>query len=255
MKKIVAIFLVFMMAAMFAACKDDNDTPTAPGLLLTDVPSLSSTPAQPSVDTSSMQAVTNPNGGVAHTMILTTQRGQSMPTVVTTNFVPESQGSTAPNFNLTIPSQMTAPYVQTSRAKTTRKVTTTKATTTKATTEEPTDPPTEKPKPGPKAISTESVGTLSNRQFEIIFSPDGWGGGVKSKSGSVSVVDSSGETKSVPARVAGKDADGNYRIVIDTSSCEEGDIRFTIPSQFVESRDGLSYNSPYSASANISWSE
>ncbi|MCM1364233.1 MAG: hypothetical protein NC122_05145 [Faecalibacterium sp.] len=257
MKKIVAVFLAFMIAALFVACGDnDNGETTLPNMLLTNVPSLSSTPTQPNVTAENVSA--NTNGNASHTMVLTTQQGMAMPTVVTTAFTPDpvvaaQNNSTATDFNLTIPSNMTPPVVSYS-TQTTARTTTTKKTTTSQS-EEPEEEVTEKKQPTAKVIDEQGCNTLSNHQCEITFSPDGWGSGIKSNSRTIQVYHSNGESKSVTARVAGKDADGNYRIIIDTSEFEVGTISFTLPTQFVESKDGLSYSEEKSMSANLYWDE
>jgi len=252
MKKLVAVFIAFMLLASLAACKDENSETTQTTLILTDVPALTTNAEQQAVVT---QAAADGNGNP--TMILTTQRGQVMPTVVTTNFVPDpavaqlNASSTAPNFELTIPTNMTAPVVITANAPTTP--TTKKSTSTTKPSEEEEEPSTEKPQPKPKALDVVSIST-GDHKLELGFSPDDWGS-VKSKSTNISVTDSSGNTKTVSARVGGKDADGNYKIVIDMSAVEEGDVSFRLPAQFVESKNGQTYSYEYSASANVNWDD
>ncbi len=257
MKKLVAVFIAFMLVAVLAACKDENSETTQATLILTDVPTLTTNAEQQAVVT---QAAADGNGNP--TMILTTQRGQVMPTVVTTNFVPDpaaaqlNSSSTAPNFDLTIPTNMTAPVVITANASTTP--TTKKQTSTTKPSEEEEEPSTEKPQPKPQYLDVQSI-ALEGNTLVVGFSPDGWGGSIKKKSPTnVTVTDKeSGKTQTATARFGGKDADGHYIIKIDLSAFEGSEnVSFSLPAQFIESKNGSVYNAVCPIDVDqLSWSE
>ena len=119
-RKILAVGLVLLLAVLFAACKNDNNTPSLPSFTFD--PSTTTTDADASFDPSSSDLSNtgvSANPGNDSTVILTTQAGQTMQTVATTRFVPEpvtttQGGSTDPNVSLTVPT-MTAPTVITSQ--------------------------------------------------------------------------------------------------------------------------------------------
>ncbi|MCM1544835.1 MAG: hypothetical protein NC110_05985 [Ruminococcus sp.] len=258
MKKIVAVFLAFMILALFAACGDKNNDTNNPSMLLTDVPLLSSTPSQPNINVSA-GATQSSGGNSSPTMILTTQRGQVMPTVVTTNFVPDpavaaQQSSTAPNFNLTVPSAMTAPVVYTSNTPT-QKPSTTKATTkaTEAEDDPAEDEPTEKPVAIPQVVDVFADGSEGS-SYVLTFSPDDWGSGIKSNAEKIAVtVEGSDLPRVAWARVSSsKNIDGDYSIIIDAKDFKDGDvIKFTIPERFIESKDGTAYSSAFTMNGTI----
>ena len=100
MKKVLAVVLVLSLAICFAACgKGDKDTTTTENTLTASMPDVFPT------DDSEIESDTDPlDVSVSaddSTMLLTTQSGQTMPTVSTTAFVPTPV--------TTVPTQPTQP--------------------------------------------------------------------------------------------------------------------------------------------------
>ena len=109
MKKVLAVVLVLTLAICFAACgKKGDDTTTTENSLTASLPDEYSSTSD-SVPDVEPQGVSSTEADSA-TMILTTQAGQTMPTVSTTAFVPTPVTTTTPGGTFTVPT-MSAPSV------------------------------------------------------------------------------------------------------------------------------------------------
>ena len=279
MKKVLAVVLVLALAICFAACgKGGTDTTTTENTLTAEFPDDTQTSSDVPSDTEPVDvSVTEENNS---TMVLTTQAGQTMPTVSTTQFVPTPVTTTTPGGTFTVPT-MSAPTVYTSSQPytystvnpymTTTRVTPTFSTslpyttvtsakpsttqspytittTTRSTTTAPTTT-------GPVTRSSKTVvindyATTSDKQLVVTIDPKGWDGSFQNNSQNITVkVD--GVSKSAPASVksSAKNADGYQYITIDLSelSVPEGaSVQFTIPSAFLQTTNGAQYNSAFS---------
>ena len=279
MKKVLAVVLVLALAICFAACgKGGTDTTTTENTLTAEFPDDTQTSSDVPSDTEPVDvSVTEENNS---TMVLTTQAGQTMPTVSTTQFVPTPVTTTTPGGTFTVPT-MSAPTVYTSSQPytystvnpymTTSRVTPTFSTslpyttvtsakpstpqspytittTTRSTTTAPTTT-------GPVTRSSKTVvindyATTSDKQLVVTIDPKGWDGSFQNNSQNITVkVD--GVSKSAPASVksSAKNADGYQYITIDLSelSVPEGaSVQFTIPSAFLQTTNGAQYNSAFS---------
>ena len=279
MKKVLAVVLVLALAICFAACgKGGTDTTTTENTLTAEFPDDTQTSSDVPSDTEPVDvSVTEENNS---TMVLTTQAGQTMPTVSTTQFVPTPVTTTTPGGTFTVPTMSAPtvytssqpytystvnPYMTTSRVTptfstslpyttvTSAKPSTTQSpytitTTTRSTTTAPTTT-------GPVTRSSKTVvindyATTSDKQLVVTIDPKGWDGSFQNNSQNITVkVD--GVSKSAPASVksSAKNADGYQYITIDLSelSVPEGaSVQFTIPSAFLQTTNGAQYNSAFS---------
>ena len=110
MKKVLAVVLVLALAICFAACRKGDDTTTTQSPLTASLPD--DFPSGDESDTDVDPQDVSVSDTDSATMILTTQAGQTMPTVSTTAFVPQPV-TTTPGGNLTVPT-MSAPGVSVS---------------------------------------------------------------------------------------------------------------------------------------------
>ena len=114
MKKVLAVVLVLSLAICFAACKkDEEDLTTTENSLTAELPSDLFSTDNYEEDDSEVMSASVEDENAASTILLTTEAGQTMPTVATTMFVPQPVATTAPGGNLTVPT-MSAPSVNVS---------------------------------------------------------------------------------------------------------------------------------------------
>ncbi len=237
MRKVLAVFVLLAVACTFVACNGDKgDTTTTIGISTTEA---TTTEAQPL------------------SYVLTTNPDKTVPYVETTRFeisdavsVPVS-GSDV-DINVSGNGDISKPDVNignaptvitTTKATTTTKVTTTKATTTQAATKKKTDLP------------YESYGVQAdNETLMIEVSNEGWGGGIKANSTTVSVQIDGESIGSVPIKIAAKEAyDGVQEIVLDLSGkgiVSGSNVTFTIPEGFLTASDGGKYSAVYTFSGS-----
>lgn len=248
MKKAIALILVLIMAVLFASCKKDDADITTTGSF----PIETAIPGETTANIPVAQSETTDNGNP--TMILTTQNGQTMPTVVTTPFNPanETTQATVP-VSFEIPS-MTAPDVYTATVPTTAKPTTT---TTQPPHTEPTEAKTEKGDTSDsagktrKSLEMTSFGFSASKNITIEFEANGWNGGVKSGKFNASVKTDNGKTSSVMGRVVGiQNSDGYFSVVVpvgDIVDEEVSQVTISIPAGSVTSRNGDQSSKSYTA--------
>ena len=284
MKKVLAVVLVLALAICFAACgKGDKEPTTTENTLTASIPVDDTTASD--VESSSDPLNVSVTDAESGTMILTTQAGQTMPTVSTTQFVPTPVTTTTPGGTFTVPTMSApsvsyssqpytystvSPYYSTTRvtptfttaspytavtpAQTTSSSIiptipslTNTTSTTKATTAPTTTGPITR---SSKTVVINDYATTSDKQLVVTIDPKGWDGSFQNNSQNITVkVD--GVSKSAPASVKGnaKNADGYQYITIDLSdlSVPEGaSVQFTIPSAFLQTTSGAQYNSAFS---------
>ena len=253
-RKTIAVVLVLALAVLFAACTGSNNDPSLPSFSFD--PNTTTTDPSASDSTSEYASITaGPEND--STVILTTQQGQTMQTVPTTAFSPETVTTTTTNPadpSLTVPT-MTAPTVITSQnsggvtyvtvsptlptyttAYTTRNpyltttaynpyLTTTPSTTqtpyiTTASTTQTTTAATTTTSAvrRPKTVVINDIATTSDKKLVVTIDSNGWDGSFQNNSQTISIkVD--GESKSAPCTVrsGSKNADGYQYITIDLS--------------------------------------
>lgn len=252
MKKAIALILVLVMAVLFASCKKDKEEETQLVETGDTLPVASvgqDINNNPSVTTTEAPTTTEQTG---ETMILTTNYGETMPTVVTTKFDPanETTEATVPvSFEIPV---MTAPSVYTSAMPTTAPTTTT---TTATEHTEPTEPKNESSgSQTRKALEFSSYGISASKNITIEFDANGWNGGVKSGKFSASVTTDSGKTSTVVGRVVGiQSSDGSFSVVVpveDIVTDEVSSVKVTIPAGAVTSRKGDQTSKAYMATIN-----
>ena len=248
MKKAIALTLVFIMAVLFASCKKDEE----PGLTTTETLPIATQASNQPTQTPVSQTEAEQQTGV--TMVLTTNYGETMPTVVTTAFNPanETTQATVP-VSFEIPN-MTTPDVYTATVPSTTKPTTT---TTQPPHTEPTEPKTEKGDTSDsagktrKSLEMTSFGFSASKNVTIEFEANGWNGGVKSGKFNASVKTDNGKTSSVMGRVVGiQNSDGYFSVVIpvgDIVDEEVSHVTISIPAGSVTSRNGDQSSKSYTA--------
>ena len=283
MKKVLAVVLVLALAICFAACgKGEKNPTTTENTLTASIPVDDSTAS--GVESSSDPLDTSATEANSATMILTTQAGQTMPTVSTTQFVPTPVTSTTSGGTFTVPT-MTAPSVSYSSQPYTYSTVSPYFSTTRVTPTFSTSSPYTSPTPaqtttkypsltytsatqtttaptttGPITRSSKTVvindyATTSDKQLVVTIDPKGWDGSFQNNSQNITVkVD--GVSKSAPASVksSAKNADGYQYITIDLSdlSVPEGaSVQFTIPSAFLQTTSGAQYNSAFSGAYTL----
>lgn len=251
MKKTAIAAVVLLLVVLLAACGDGKETEET----TTNV--LSTTTAPVSANTTAYSnEVSNEN--VAMTYILTTQQGQTMPTVVTTLFNLENEKanevvtSTAPDFSFTVP-EMSAPQVVSSSAAT-KATTTQKTTSTKETEVEDTTAATKTR----KTVNISGWSVSPDNDVYISIDRSGWTNGIKSGKITFVNVTVNGEKKTVKGYINGSDdGAGNATITVYTSSIipEEGaDVTVTIPAGSVNSKAGDLSNVAFSVSTSFAGS-
>lgn len=250
MKRTIAAVLVVLLLATLVACnKKDDETQTT---VNTTLPVATTTaPSAENVSQTSSANSENP------TYILTTQHGQTMPTVVTTLFnlaneiTTQVTSATEPSFEFTVPS-MSAPEVVSEKISTTV-TTTSKSEETEATKSEETEPE-ETTKPDSekerKYLDFSSAAySESSKNISAEFSSDNWNGGIKTSKISGIKVSYDGVTKEVSGYVR---QSGDYAtITIYTSDLNIPSatlVSFTVPAGSVVSKKGDQTNMAYSAS-------
>ncbi|MGN0468818.1 MAG: hypothetical protein ACI4GY_08855 [Acutalibacteraceae bacterium] len=262
MKKVIALALVIIIAAIFTACKKDDENSELTTLNVT-MPTATTTAQNPSELT---QAADEPA-----TMILTTAYGETMPTVVTTVFNLANEITTAIDVNPELTTgDMSIPDVFTSQI--TTEATTTTQPTTESTTAgtEPIDNETTAEDPDNqsdttadeggenqdttieettvakdpvlKDIVSSSTAVSSDGKIILDIDPNEWNGGVKTKKISIVTVEYDGKKKSVSGTVIGMtDNADNSQIIINTDELnipEGASVNITIPAGAVVSKQG-----------------
>lgn len=243
MKKMIAGVLALLMVAFLVACNDNKEGETT-----------LNTTISPATTTAASQTATKDAQSVGMTYILTTQQGQTMPTVVTTLFnlanettAAPAETVTAPDFSFTVPS-MTAPNVVSEQLSTTATTTTTATTEKQTEPEGTTVPDSEKTR---KYLELNSYAFNSSENIELEFSLDNWNGGVRSKSLSNEItVSYDGTSKKITGYV--KQSGDVILITLYTKSLnipEDTTVNFVIPAGAVVSKNGDQTSMEYSASA------
>lgn len=256
MKKLFCAFLCLLVLASFAACgKKDGDETT--------VTTTESATTVPVVLTSAPDSTKKPSNDKKEqsTIILTSRQGETMPTVVTDNFLANTYPAVAPTepqLEFSIPQgNMLPPEVHESKVVSTKPTKTSNANqggnNSGDAEDQEAEDPTEKSNPISKALDVQDIAVNGEHKIEIAFDAKGWSNGVKVKGEKIEVVDPGGITREVEAKLTGKNEDGCYAIVIDTSDFEEGTVSFTIPEKFVESKDGLLYSAQFEGSIEFKW--
>ena len=180
MKKFISAFLVLAVAVTLAAC--DRGTTNAP---TTTEPAGEITTAPSQVTPTEVTTTESANP----TYILTTQMGQTMPTVVTTQFSLENEittapttSPTAPTFDFTVPS-MTAPEVIVEQKPTVPSTSASQGQVSSPSTSDGTTAPAETTKPADeqerKHLELNSFAFNSQGNLEYSYDISGWNGGVK----------------------------------------------------------------------------
>lgn len=246
MKKIFALILAILLVMSLAACGDDDSDPT------TTTTEPIGTTADIVTDNNVTQNTTAANNeNVGLTYILTTEYGQTMPTVVTTAFnlaneiAAQTTAPTELNLNFTVPT-MNAPPVVTEKS-------TTKPTTTNSETEkEKTEPEattkadSEKTR---KYLDMVEHSVASDGNILLVFSLDDWEGGVKTRTLSNEIpISYSGTSKKVNALV--KQSGDNIFVTLYTGSLnipEDEVVNFRIPAGTISSKKNTQTNASYEA--------
>lgn len=252
MKKAIALVLVLVMAVLFASCKKDKEVETQNIETGDTLPTaMVGQDINSPATTTEAQTTTAQTG---ETMILTTNYGETMPTVVTTKFDParETTEATVP-VSFEIPS-MTAPNVYTSAIPSTAKPTTS---TTATEHTEPTEPKNESSgSQTRKALEFSSGGTSPSKNIIIEFEANGWNGGVKSGKFNASVKTDDGKTGTVVGRVVGiQSSEGDFSVVIpveDILTEDTTSVTVTLPAGAVTSRKGDQTSKACTVSISIS---
>ncbi|MGN1418267.1 MAG: hypothetical protein ACI4W6_02955 [Acutalibacteraceae bacterium] len=244
MKKVIALALVIILAAIFTACKKD-DTESETTTLNVTMPTA----------TTKVQDVTEAANEPA-TMVLTTAYGETMPTVVTTVFNLANEMTTVIDVNPELTTvDMSIPDVFTSNIPTTTEPSTTSPVTAgtepidNETTVEDTEnqsdtqgeDTTASKEPSLKSIETNST-SFSNGRIIFDIDPSEWNGGVKTKKISIITVEYDGKKKSVSGSVIGLvDSADNSQIIVNTNDLNIPDgatVNITIPAGAVVSKNG-----------------
>lgn len=250
MRKIVAVFLLFAIVAVFASCKKDPQS----------IESTVGTNA-PIITTGEITTV-KPE---PLTYVLTTNPEMKISMPETTRFEIATTVSTLENNYNDITfngGSVEKPSVNTSVLPSVQMPSTTKPTTTAPTTAT-TAPTTAEPTTTTTAVVKKAVSVIINSEASnsdeerIILEIDSsvWTGDIKANTQNISVsVDGIPLESTVPLKVvAGKNADGNQEIILDLSGKGVGSgstISFTIPEGFLKTANGAQYNRTYSASAS-----
>lgn len=250
-KTAITALVLLLIVVLFAACdngKENEETTT------NIVPST--TNSENANTTTAPTELSNENS--AMTYVLTTQQGQTMPTVVTTifNLANEKNNevitATAPDFSFTVPS-MSAPQVVSSSAPT-KSTTTTKTTASKETEPEETTAATKTR----KTVNISGWSVSPDNDIYISIDRSGWTNGIKSGKITFVNVTVNGEKKTVKGYINGSDdGAGNATITVYTSSIipEEGaDVTVTIPAGSVTSKSGDLSNVAFSVSTSFAGS-
>lgn len=240
MKKYISLLIAFVLLFTLAACNGDKEDETT-----TTLPLSVETTVNP-VSVSQTEAE-NP------TYILTTQYGETMPTVVTTKFdlsnevtVTTAASTTTPEFNFTVPSSMTAPEVISEQLSTSA---TTKGQNSEGdketTTEEATKTESEKER---KNFDVSSYCINSTGNIEFSFELAGWGGIKAGKISGISI--SYDDISSTVDGYVKQGSDGGLITVYtkDLSLPSSTVISCTIPAGVVVSKSGNIYNMSYTFS-------
>lgn len=254
MKKAIALILVLLMAVFFASCKKGEEIESQTIETSNTLPTA--TVGQDIYTTTAPTEAPTITEQTAETMILTTQYGETMPTVVTTKFDParETTEATVP-VSFEIPT-MTAPTVYTSEIPTTKATTTTETETEHT---EPTEPKNESSDGKTrKALEFTSVSSSpSSKNIVIEFEANGWNGGVKSGKFNASVTTDDGKTGTVVGRVVGiQSSDENFSVVIPIEDIVTEDtisVAITLPAGAVTSRKGDQISKTFTASKTLDW--
>lgn len=251
-KTAITALVLLLIVVLFAACdngKENEETTTniVPG---------TTTNFENANTTTAPTELSNENS--AMTYVLTTQQGQTMPTVVTTLFnlanekANEVITATAPDFTFTVPS-MSAPQVVSSSAPT-KNTTTTKTTGEKETEQEETTAATKTR----KTVNISGWSVSPDNDIYISIERSGWTNGIKSGKITFVNVTVNGEKKTVKGYINGSDdGAGNATITVYTSSIvpEEGaDVTVTIPAGSVTSKSGDLSNVAFSVSTSFAGS-
>ena len=281
LKKILAVILILAVAICFAACgKRTADPDQTSNTLSAEFSDLTGDSAASDLSASDLSAsdLSVTDGSGASEIVLTTQPGQTMPTVATTAFVPgaaSTQLSTmTPSTNFTVPG-MTTPTVITSSlpytyltvntgvastqytTRTTSSIFTTASTTsliptvttTSATVSVPPTSTTAATRSS-KSVVINDYATTSDKKLVVTIDPTGWDGKFQNNSQNITVkVDGVSKTAPCSIRSGAKNADGYQYITIDLSSVSVPDgatVQFTVPAAFLQTTSGAQYNSAFS---------
>ena len=250
MKKYISLLIAVMILFTFAACGDEQtETPTT-------LPYIETTTAPVVEVVKPTSAPENP------TYILTTEYGQTMPTVVTTRFdlanelvtapTTTAPSTTAPDLSFTVPS-MSAPEVLSEQLSSTVPGTlnvpgqTGGSEGSNSSADETTKPQDERER---KNLEFNSSSFNSSGNLELCFDSSGWN---SIKSGKVSGISVSydGKTQTVEGYVK-QGADGGVVTVYTKSLSIPSDtiVTCTIPAGVVVSSNNKQYNMSYTFSTS-----
>ena len=249
MKKYLSVLIAVLLLFTLAACGDDTTEPT------TTLPYIETTTAPPVIEVVQTTAPENP------TYILTTEYGQTMPTVVTTRFDLASELATAPttapvtsapDLSLTVPS-MTPPEVLSEQISSTVPGTLNVSGQTGGNSgsdtpsDETTKPVDERER---KNLEFNSSSFNSTGNLELCFDSSGWS---SIKSGKVSgiTVSYDGKTQTVEGYVK-QSSDGGIVTVYTKELSIPSDtvVTCTIPAGVVVSSNNSQYNMSYTFSTS-----
>lgn len=242
MKKYISLLIAVLLLFTLAACGDDTEPTTT-------LPFIETTTA-PIVD-----VVQPTNAPENPTYILTTEYGQTMPTVVTTRFdlaneittapTTAAPSTTAPDLSFTVPS-MSAPEVISQQISSTKSQES-NVSNDNTQSDETTKPADERER---KNLDFNSSSFNSSGNLELCFDSAGWN---SIKSGKVSgiTVTYDGKTKTVEGYVK-QGADGGIVTVYTKELSIPSDtvVTCTIPAGTVVSSNNSQYNMSYTFSTS-----
>ncbi|MBQ8028480.1 MAG: hypothetical protein IJ262_03625 [Clostridia bacterium] len=249
MKKTAIFALVLLLLAVFVSCNDEKIEETTNNTL----PVATTVGSYATEETTAAPTTEN----VAPTYILTTHYGETMPTVVTTEFNLANEQAiqivnpTSPDISFSVP-EMSAPQVVSSS------IPTTKPTTSKTTTAEPQTEveETTAKESSRRAVSISSYSVASNNDIVISVELQGWNGGIRTGKITFVNVILDGEKKTVSGYVNGSDdGTGCATVTVYTnkiSPASDSSIEITVPAGSIKSKAGDQSNMAFSISTTIS---
>lgn len=198
------------------------------------------------------------------TMLLTSAYGQTMPTVVTTQFNLTEQAITTgidlnpslTTMDMSIPDVFTSQIVTEPTTSASPNSSGTEPDNSEATNEKTTtrksEEPTSPQKVSFKSVETNAQATTPDGDITFDFDPAEWNGGVKTKKISIITVEYEGKTKTVTGSVLGlADDAGNAKISVllgDLKIPEGTTVNITIPAGAVVSKKGDQQSNQMTAS-------
>ncbi len=262
LRKILALVLVLTIAVIFAGCGDDSGDQTTLNPL--------NTSYNPGISVNQ----SGNTGATGATYILTTNQGNTVPTLSTTRFTYDvaanaSQISSTTNAynNVTYNSTgvITPPSATTTRAQSTTwqtlpsttiptsPVVTTTGKTTKAPTPTTTKPTTTQSGPEGVYVNINDSGFDTQGRLFVTIEPDGWGGKIKSNSQRIPVyIDGVEMSEGAMLQISSStDGDGRQYVYLNLGDYEldgSSTVSFVIPEGFLENKTATRYNYAYEVS-------